>query len=60
MPYFGQELMLMAQARGPLTDEKYLRALDDCRRLARDEGIDATLARQASTPSSRPPAALRG
>ena len=35
----------MAQNRGPLTDEKYLRALADCRRLARDEGIDATLAK---------------
>jgi amidase len=45
MPYFGQEHMLMAQARGPLTEEKYLRALTDCRRLARDEGIDATLAK---------------
>ena len=45
MPYFGQEHMLMAQARGPLTEEKYLRALADCRRLARDEGIDATLAK---------------
>ena len=30
---------------GPLTDQKYLRALADCRRLARDEGIDATLAK---------------
>ena len=45
MPYFGQEIMLMAQNRGPLTDEKYVRALADCRRLARDEGIDATLAK---------------
>jgi amidase len=45
MPYFGQELMLMTQERGPLTDDKYLRALADCRRLARDEGIDATLAK---------------
>ena len=45
MPYFGQEHMLMAQERGPLTDDKYLRALADCRRLARDEGIDATLAK---------------
>jgi amidase len=43
LPYFGQEHMLMAQACGPLTEEKYLRALADCRRLARDEGIDATL-----------------
>ena len=44
MPYFGQELMVTAQERGPLTDEKYLAALADCRRLARDEGIDKTLA----------------
>ncbi len=43
MPYFEQEIMVMAQARGPLTDEKYLLALAACRRLARDEGIDATL-----------------
>ncbi len=45
MPTFGQEIMLMARERGPLTDEKYLQALADCRRLARDEGIDATLAK---------------
>jgi len=46
MPYFGQEILVMAAQRehGPLTDEKYLQALADCRRLARDEGIDATLA----------------
>ena len=44
MPYFGQEIMVMAQERGPLTDEKYVQALADCRRLARDEGIDKTLA----------------
>lgn len=43
MPIFGQELMLMAQEKGPLTDEKYLAALATCHRLARDEGIDATL-----------------
>ena len=45
MPYFGHEHMLMAQACGPLTEEKYLRALANCRRLARDEGIDAVLAK---------------
>ncbi len=43
MPYFGQELMLMAEAKGPLTDEAYLKALATDHRLARDEGIDATL-----------------
>jgi amidase len=43
MPYFGQELMVMAEAKGPLTEEKYLQALATNHRLARDEGIDATL-----------------
>ncbi len=47
MPYFGQELMLMAQEKGPLTDEKYLRALATNHRLARAEGIDATLHQHA-------------
>ena len=45
MPYFGQELFLEAQAKGPLSEEAYQQALADCRRLAREEGIDATLAR---------------
>ncbi|MBN1250409.1 MAG: amidase [Anaerolineae bacterium] len=44
MPYFGQESMLEAQAKGPLTDAAYLEALATSRRLARDEGIDAALA----------------
>jgi amidase len=35
--------MLMAQEKGPLTDEAYLKALATNHRLARDEGIDATL-----------------
>ncbi len=43
MPYFGQERMLKAQEKGPLTDEAYLKALETNHRLARDEGIDATL-----------------
>ena len=45
MPYFGQERFLEAEAKGPLTDEAYQQALAMCRRLSRDEGIDATLAR---------------
>jgi amidase len=44
MPYFGQEQMLAAVAKGPLTDEAYLQALATARRLARAEGIDKTLA----------------
>jgi len=43
MPYFGQERMLKAQEKGPLTDEAYLKALETTQRLARTEGIDATL-----------------
>jgi amidase len=45
MPYFGQEHFLAAQGKGPLSDETYQKALAECRRLARDEGIDATLSR---------------
>jgi amidase len=43
MPHFGQEHMLAANGKGPLTDEAYLLALETNHRLARDEGIDATL-----------------
>jgi amidase len=43
LPYFGQELLEMAQARGPLTDARYRKALATCRRLSRKEGLDAVL-----------------
>lgn len=43
MPYFGQERMLAAQEKGLLTSEAYLKALETNHRLARTEGIDATL-----------------
>jgi amidase len=43
MPYFGQELFLKAEAKGPLTDKAYLDALESNRRLARAEGIDAVM-----------------
>ena len=41
--WFGQEEFLKAQAKGPLTDQAYLEAVATCRRLARAEGIDATM-----------------
>ena len=41
MPFFAQELFILAQAKGPLSDEKYLKARADCVRLSRTEGIDA-------------------
>ena len=40
---FGQEDFTAAQARGPLTDPAYLEARATCVRLARTEGLDATL-----------------
>jgi amidase len=40
---FGQELLLMAEERGPLTDQAYLAALETSRRLAREQGIDAVM-----------------
>ncbi len=43
MPFFGQERMLKAQAKGPLTQKRYLKALERNLRLSRQEGIDAML-----------------
>lgn len=43
MPYFGQELFLRAQQCGGLDAPRYLEALAACRRLSRDEGLDAAL-----------------
>jgi amidase len=43
MPYFGQERMVQAQEKGPLSDAEYKKALKDAHRLSRKEGIDATL-----------------
>jgi len=43
MPYFGQEIFLMAEKKGPLTDEAYVKALQKNHQLSRTEGIDATL-----------------
>jgi amidase len=44
MPYFGQELMKMAQAKGPLTDRAYVDARARSLRLAGRMGIDAVMA----------------
>ena len=43
MPYFGQELFEQAQKKGPLTETKYKQARAKCIRMARTEGIDATM-----------------
>ncbi|MDF2467216.1 MAG: amidase [Ramlibacter sp.] len=43
MRWFGQDLFIKAQAKGPLTDQAYLKAAQKARRLAR-AGIDDVLA----------------
>jgi amidase len=45
MPYFGQDLMIKAQAKGPLSSKEYLDALEKDRRLSRTEGIDAVMSK---------------
>ena len=49
MPYFGQELFVRAQAKGPLTSAGYKAARAKCLRMSRTEGIDATLAKHRLT-----------
>jgi amidase len=43
LPYFGQDLFLKAEAKGPLTEKEYTDALEKNHRLARTEGIDALM-----------------
>ena len=48
MPFFAQELFIQAEAKGPLTEAKYIKARADCVRLSRQEGIDAVCSRSTS------------
>jgi amidase len=43
MPYFGQELFYLAQEKGDLSSPEYVKLRKRVQRLARDEGMDATL-----------------
>jgi len=45
LKYFGQEILLMAEAKQGLTSSDYKQALERNRRLARTEGIDAVMKR---------------
>lgn len=45
MPYFGQELFIRAEGKGPLTNKDYRNALKKNHRLSREEGIDATMSK---------------
>jgi amidase len=46
MPYFKQEFFEMAQSKGDLTDEVYLKIEAECRRLSRSDGIDKAMQEQ--------------
>jgi amidase len=45
MPYFGQDIFLKAQAKGPLTTPEYQDALKNLRQIGRTDGIDATMSK---------------
>jgi amidase len=43
MPYFGQDILVQSEAKGPLTEKAYTDALSRCHRLMGEEGIDAVM-----------------
>jgi len=43
MPFFGQDVFLKSETKGPLTEKEYLDGLAKNRQLARTEGIDAIM-----------------
>jgi len=45
MPWFGQEIFIGSQEKGPLTEKAYLEAKETCRRLSTVEGIDMMMDR---------------
>ena len=46
MPYFGQEHMTESLSKGSVSSDIYREALATCRRLTREEGIDALIAKE--------------
>jgi len=59
LAYFGQEIFVQAQEKGPLTDQAYIDALAKDRRLSRTEGLDAAFAQNTLdailAPTGSPP-----
>jgi amidase len=43
LPYFGQDLFIKAEAKGPLSEKEYLNAIEKNHQLARTEGIDGLM-----------------
>jgi amidase len=59
MPFFGQEILSMAEKKGSLDSEDYRKALTKDLELSREKGIDATLDKHKLdaivTPTAGPP-----
>ena len=59
LPYFGQDIMVKAQAKGPLTEKKYRDALAKNHLMSRTQGIDAVIIKNKLTaiiaPTGGPP-----
>lgn len=47
MRYFGQEVMLETQKKGPLTDNQYQRVLATTKKYATESGIDSAMKRRS-------------
>ncbi|HXU45217.1 MAG TPA: amidase, partial [Thermoanaerobaculia bacterium] len=62
MPWFGQETLIAAAEKGPLSEEAYVKARASCVLGARTNGLDATLAKSRLdaivTPTSGPTALI--
>lgn len=43
MPYFGQDIFIEAEKKGPLTSDEYVQALKKCRMMSQEKGLDAAL-----------------
>jgi amidase len=60
--YFGQEVFVQSQAKGPLTEKAYLDALAKDHQMARIDGIDATMQKYQLdaivAPTNGPPSPL--
>jgi len=41
--WFGQEILIEAEAKGPVSDSRYLETLAACRQSARQDGLDAVM-----------------
>ena len=62
MPYFGQEIFVMAEKKGPLTEKAYREALEKNLKLSQKEGIDKTMDKHRLdalvAPTSGPPSLI--